>query len=236
MEAWHYTDLLKAHKMFIEKEGRSKFYEAYIKCSQPGVWLKSSDPPHKEGLLLFGWVLSWDPHFEGDLRTFYDIHSNIFCILKGFEGKTIVNIDLNDSVKNSVCEVFNKIAQCCESERFESTAASKILHAFVPELFVMWDRKIRQGVLGDENRKYGEHYAYEFLPKMQDYARQFLNSYIEEHGGNYADASKQISQMAGGYTLAKLIDEFNYVRFTWRKSLTEIRRTPNCDSEFTSSI
>jgi len=223
MEAWHYTDLIKAHKFFIEGEGRFRFYQAYMKARDPRAWLKSPIVPLKEGLLLFGWVHSWDPNFQGDLVRFYEIYRDIFNPLKGFEDKTIVSIDFNDNAQNSLCVIFERVAMCCRTKRFESTDASKLLHAIIPDLFVMWDDKIRQGILADRNRKYGRDYAYEFLPGMQKFAKQFLDSYIKENGGDYELASEQISQMADGYTLTKLLDELNYLRFTKGRTLTEIR-------------
>jgi len=217
MENWHYTDLLKAHKLFIEAEGRFKFYDAYMKAREPMVWLKSPSVPLKEGLLLFGWVHSWDPNFQGDLVLFYQIHEDIYNLLKGFKEKTIINVDFNnDDVKKSLCTIFERVAECPREKRFESTDASKILHVLIPDLFVMWDDAIRRGILGDRNKKRGRDYAYDFLPEMQKFARQFSETYIKENGGDGEHASRQISQMADSYTLAKLLDELNYLRFTKR--------------------
>jgi len=42
---------------------------------------------------------------------------------------------------------------------------------------------------------------------------------MHEKGVNRVDACKMISLMADGYTIAKLLDEYNYVRYTLRKSL-----------------
>jgi len=225
MENWHYTDLLKAHKFFIEAEGRFKFYDAYMKAREPNTWLKSPDAPLKEGLLLFGWVLSWEPYFQGVLTQFYENYKDRFLEVKRLENETIVTIDFSEGVKESISGIFEKCASYIyrRKERFESTCSSKILHVILPELFVMWDDKIRLGILGGRNKKYGRDYAYEFLPKMQKFAKQFLDTYIEENGGDYDDASRQISQIADGYTLAKLVDELNYLRFTKRKTLAEIR-------------
>lgn len=225
-EAYHYTDLLKAHKLMLEEEGRYRFYEAYMNSRDTTAWLKSSDVPLKEALLLFGWVHSWDPNFEGDLVRFLQIYEDIFPMLKQFEYKTIVNIQFTVDVQNSLCVIFDRVANCCRSPRFESTDASKILHAVLPDLFVMWDDKIKKGIIGirQSAREYdGRCYAYEFLPEMQRFAKQFLDSYIAEKGGDYENASSHISQMTSGYTLAKLIDEFNYLRFTKRRTLTDIR-------------
>jgi hypothetical protein len=110
---------------------------------------------------------------------------------------------------------------CPRIRRYESTDASKILHAIIPNLFVMWDDKIRSAIVGEERD--GRCYAFMFLPKMQGAAKEYLDSFIKENGGNYKSAALQISKMADNYSLPKLIDEYNYVRYTKRKSLTEIR-------------
>lgn len=226
MENWHYTDLLRAHKLFTEVEGRFKFYDAYMKAREPNAWLKyPEDVPLKEGLLLFGWVLSWEPEFMGDLAQFYENHRQLFHEVKGFENEMIVTINFTESVKRSMFHIFNKLGSYTirGRERFESTGTSKILHVIIPELFVMWDTRIRKGILGPRNEYKGSEYAYEFLPKMQSFAKQFLDSYIRENGGNHENASKQVSQRADGYTLAKLVDQLNFLRFTKRKTLAEIR-------------
>lgn len=224
MEEWHYTDLLKAHDCFTRVEGRFRVYDAYMEAREPGVWVHSRNVPLKEGLLLFGWVHSWDPNFEGDLGRFYDIHDHIYDVLRAFRDETLVGIDLNDDTKNSLCALFDSVASCCRTSRFESTDASKMLHAIIPELFVMWDHAIRRGVLGDSNRKRGEDYAQWFLPKMQESAKIFLDTYMGEQGGTYEEASTKLASMAGGNTLAKLLDELNYLKFTKKIPMALIRR------------
>lgn len=221
-ETKYYTDLLKAHKIFIYIEGRWKFYDAYTKSRDSSAWMSSGDVPLGEGLLLFGFIHSWDPNFQGDLAKFLEIYKDIFPILKKFEHETVVKIDLSNEVKNSISIIFDRIAMCPREKRFESTDTSKILHAIIPDLFVMWDIKIRKAIIGDDKHD-GRCYVYEFLPKMQETAKEYLNSYISEKGGDYESASQQISKMADNCTLAKLIDEYNYVRYTKRKSLSEIR-------------
>ncbi|RLB02545.1 MAG: hypothetical protein DRG83_08380 [Deltaproteobacteria bacterium] len=218
----HYIDLLKAHKIFTEIEGRWKFYDTYMKSKDPEAWFKSGDVPLKEGLLLFGFIHSWDPNFQGDLAKFLEIYKDIFPLLKDFKNTTLIEVDLSDEIKNCISVIFDRIAMCPRTKRYESTDASKILHAIIPDLFVMWDGKIRKAVIGDEECN-GRCYAFEFLPKMQELAREYLDSFIKEKGGDYKSAAFQISRMADNYSLSKLIDEYNYVRYTKRKSLTDIR-------------
>ena len=99
-----------------------------------------------------------------------------------------------------------------------------MLHVIIPKRFVMWDDKIRSNLVGGQRD--GKCYAKEFMPSMQGLLKQSLEGYIQENGGDYESASNQISQLANGHTLAKLIDEFNYLRFTRKKTLSEIRSIP----------
>lgn len=240
-EVWHYTDLIKAHKILLNEEGRFRFYEAYMKNREPNAWLKSPDVPLKEALLLFGWVHSWDPNFEGELVRFLQIYEDVFPLLKSFENKTIVTIDFTEGTRSCLARIFDSLANCCRTARFESTDTSKILHAIIPDLFVMWDDKIKKatiGVRGSGKDYDGKCYAYEFFPRMQELAKKFLDSFVKEHGGSYENASMRISEMADGYTLAKLIDEINYLRFTRKRTLEGIRKEgtdspiPNIESDF----
>jgi len=57
-EVWHYTDLIKAHNILVDEEGRFRFYGAYMENRAQNAWLKSTDVPLKEALLLFGWIHS----------------------------------------------------------------------------------------------------------------------------------------------------------------------------------
>lgn len=219
-----YTDLLRAHKHFFEIESRYHFYEAYMNSKSQADWFQSPEIPLKEGLLLFGWVHSWDPNFEGDLLRFLEIYRDIFDVIKEFENHSLIGIDFSDEVRRTISMIFDRIARCCRGQRYESTDASKLLHGIIPSLFIMWDIKIKENLVG--GRRDARCYAYEFLPNMQISARHILESYISDKGGDYEGASKQISLMSHNYTLAKLIDEFNYLRYTRKKSLAEIRSIP----------
>jgi len=210
----HYTELLNAHKIFKSIESRWIFYDAYMQSRDSAALLQSGDMPVKEGLLLFGFIQSWDTNFQGDLAKFLRIYKEIFPVLKKIEHKKIEDINLNGEVKDLIVEVFEKVARSSKVAKFESTDASKILHVLIPNFFVMWDRKIRAGLLGDSNKRYGKDYACEFLPMMQEEIKQCLNSYINEKGGDYSSASQEISRMSDSYPLTKLIDEYNYVRYT----------------------
>ncbi len=220
-EDYHYTDLLKAHKLFCEIEGRWRFYDAYMESRNQDAWFSSPRVPLKEGLLLFGFIQSWDPNFKGELWKFLQTYEDIFEMIKDFIGETILQVNLTSPMKNTIAVIFDRIARCTPGgRRYESTDTSKILHAIVPKFFVMWEDEIRKAIVG-EGRD-GRCYAFEFLPKMQKLAQKFVDSYIKEKGGNRESALNDIEFMAKK-PIAKLLDEYNYVRYRKKKSLAEIR-------------
>jgi hypothetical protein len=69
---------------------------------------------------------------------------------KKLQGKTFLDINFDDK------EIKDAIMKCYEAARikyFGPTAISKILHLFNPEIFVMWDEKIRKNMELKETRK-----------------------------------------------------------------------------------
>lgn len=235
MEKLHYTDLIKAHRYLMNQEGRFRFYQTYMESRTPDVWFRSVQIPLKDALLLFGWVHSWDPNFEGELLIFLQIHKRMFPVIKHMDTATLVTTNLTDKLKTSIGNAFNEFASCCRTSRFESTDASKLLHGMHPDFFVMWDNAIKKGFRSvgvikasrQQSRDFdGECYAFEFLPEMQRRAFAFLDSYTHDNGGDHLSATRELSRAMDGYSLAKVIDELNYARFTKRISLDDIRQMP----------
>ena len=84
------------------------------------------------------------------------------------------------------------------------TVASKILHTINPNLFVMWDGAIIDG--------YSLPYAGHFLPEMQRLAKCAVSQVIKEECLSRNDAVESLAPC--GNSLAKVLDEYNYVKFT----------------------
>jgi len=220
----NYRDLIKAHKI-LKSEPRAILYDEYMKSRDVEIWFRSGDVPMKEIFLLFGFILGWQPQFQGAPDKFREIYKEIFPNLKGFRESKLTDIEFTETIQKCIANIFDEVAQCTRIERggkrrYESTGASKILHVLVPELFVTWDMAIRRKVLDKRDKKKdGNAYAFDFLPKMQEELREMV-SYGK---ANYQTAIDEISKETDKYTLAKVLDEFNYVRYTLGKSLEEIR-------------
>ena len=137
-------------------------------------------------------------------------------ICQGLNEQTLLDTDFDRSfvgdfsVKNAVRIVFESVLEA--GPRVEATGTSKILHMINPELFVMWDAPIRGGYAVGQS---AEDYAERFLPRIQGQARLAVRQYCEATG---ASKSKTVEWLTNcGHTLPKVIDEFNYVKFTLKR-------------------
>ena len=132
---------------------------------------------------------------------------------KELHGKGILDIDFNEDVSTMI-ELSFKILATCEHS-YESTAASKILHTINPDLFVMWDDKIRS-MYGREilNKRTGlkseNDYAHHFLPEMKRLATESITQVTDKRKCSRTDAIKWLAPCSN--TLAKVLDEYNYVK------------------------
>jgi len=208
----HYKELLQAHKDFYKPENiRAHYYDEYMKGKDWQSW--GSTVPLCEVMKLFGFILGWEPEFQGDPGKFQQIYEEIYPVIKGLYQERIEDIDFsNEKLKQDIEQVFDKVAGCPARKRNEWTAASKILHTLLPNFFIMWDGKIRQKILG-EGKNRGRDYAYEFLPKMQAELEEALKTCMEDNSLSREESKRLLTRCCDGKTLPKLIDQFNYVRY-----------------------
>ena len=127
---------------------------------------------------------------------------------KNFESlknKTILDFDEDGQDGEKIKNVYKEFKKV-----FGQTGASKALSLINPELFVMWDTKIREGV-GRELKKR------QFIP----FIKEIANGEKSEHYLNFLKGIKSIikecnnlqNEICPGEVLAKKIDEYHYVKF-----------------------
>ena len=107
--------------------------------------------------------------------------------------------------------IFETVAAC--GRRYESTGTSKILHMINPRLFVMWDDAIRGGYAVRRGKSCD--YARHDLPRIQKLARRAVDEYATAHGGSEREAEGALCACRD--TLAKVIDEYDYAKYTLSK-------------------
>jgi len=104
--------------------------------------------------------------------------------------------------KDEIMQIFSRFSNVV---RF--TGASKALHVFNPDFFMMWDVKIRQG--------YGLHHDEEgyfnLLLRSQEDLQEIVQTYIKDHG--VGRISQRIYQ-GRLRSEVKLLDEYNFAKYT----------------------
>ncbi len=122
-----------------------------------------------------------------DLKNFQKIVNDLRPYFNKFKDKSIETINLDD-YKKDITHLFDILS---EIKGVQFTGSSKLMHLTIPNVFVMWDGYIRKawGFKKGNSEDY-----FNFLKKMQQ---------------EFKDVQKR-----NGRTLAKCIDEYNYVKFT----------------------
>ena len=122
-----------------------------------------------------------------DLKNFQKIVNELKTDFNKFRDKSIETINFDDYKK----EIINLFDSLSKIKGIQFTGASKLMHLTIPNVFVMWDGYIRKawGFKKGNSEDY-----FNFLKKMQQ---------------EFKDVQKR-----NGRTLAKCIDEYNYVRIT----------------------
>ena len=132
---------------------------------------------------------------------------------------TLSEVDLSNSPTAKGDLVAGGYDVMLTAHRVGPSTASKILHVLNPALFVMWDRAIRRhySALCHSGMDSGADYVL-FLRHMQELARSVADDFASQHGlgkGVESYVSGHLGQ-ARPVTLAKLLDEYNWVTITRR--------------------
>jgi len=222
-----WRSLVRASEIYQQREARyDRFYFEYMSLKDAAAWDSDAGPNDDEIEKLFRFLNQWGTRYRSDADAregFKQAYVHVLPLLKALQGHTLLEAEFDGgvvermSVLDAVDSIFDKLASC--GGRYESTATSKILHVLHPPLFVMWDAAIRGGyAVAGRSGDYGGR----FLPRMQRQAGEAVDSYIAERKAGPSTAVRELEGLCGGRALTKVIDEYNYCRFTL--SLEELWR------------
>lgn len=211
----HYKKLIEAHRLFYGGyEYRAPYYDDYMESKNWKEWASGS-VSIAEIEKLFSFIRKWDFHFKGKPDVFKKIYEWICPMIKELEHETIEDADLTDNkLRKKINEIFDRVADCPGTGRYESTDASKILHTILPSFFVMWDDKIKEGMV--RGGHFGAVYANVFLPILQEELEEAIKTCMDEAHLDRKEAIDYVCKQCEGKTLAKLADEYNYMKYTKR--------------------
>jgi hypothetical protein len=195
------------------------FYDDYLAGKRWQLWKQQEtiDLVEIERLILF--LNQWSTHYENTRVTqqsLLDAIRSVFPLFRALEAESLLGIDFKrqltpgTSVSQTIERIFERIASC--GRKYEAVGATKIIHTINPELFVMCDSSTRGGYAVNGH---GYDYGHRFLPRIQKLVRHAIGEYIKTHSGAQEQAIAALRKC--GHTLAKVLDEYNYTKFTLKR-------------------
>ena len=196
---WDYDCALKAYREALKKRHKS---------ADP------DSPSFEEAAILLSFANGWSSRMQCNVEDVQWALEEIQSYLNTLKGKTILDVCLDEGTRELICRSFKVLAGCNRKGRNEATGASKILHIINPELFVMWDGAIRTGYICKLEKKKEVWIWYtQFLQEMQRLAKQAVHEIMEND--KKCSCKTAIASLTGcKHTLAKALDEYNFMKYT----------------------
>jgi hypothetical protein len=214
----HWRLLVLGSQIYRDKEPKDALYDDHI-----GIWeglptLEEFSISHAQRLIDF--INRWSTRSPLNAEHLQAGYASAYPILLQLADRRLVSLALHpeelSEVQSGLAQAFDLVARC--GPRNESTGASKILHVLLPSLFTMWDMRIAAGygIYRDtsEPRPDGQAYACTFLPRICAQLREALTTLCLEYGRETANAVMQLEKSNSGRTVPKMIDQYNFAKFT----------------------
>ena len=230
-----YEEILKGCELYHENEDGRSYDAAYVSYAydkDPAKWDKHETLDYYEVERVIRFANKWKsrmPSFPKNVERMLIGLENALPDLNLLRNDTLLEVDFERlisfdrlisremTVSELISKSFGTIAGASRRRDgvavYTSVGTSKILNAAVnSELFVMWDNAIQDGYrIGNG----GYTYANIFLPKMQELGQQAVNELMQVEDLSRGDAINFFTNHCKNKnSLAKIIDEYNYARFT----------------------
>jgi len=225
----HWQKLIEASVLFrTHVPDATKPYDDLMGHWKRAQWELDEGPSDDEVALLIKFLNQLATRYPSDedsrarLKQAYVKVLPRLRLLKGYdliEARLDSQVADGETLSGIIQEVFGTLASA--GTKCQWTGMSKILHVLRPRLFVMWDSAIRGGYAvkeGSESSEYGSW----FLPRMQRQAWEAVDSYAAETKSERRVAVQELEKLGGekpGETrpITKLLDEYNYCKFTLQR-------------------
>ena len=164
-------------------------------------WGQPANMADSLGVLLLTWNQAFYRYGSFDLEKLEKCIAENFSAIETFRERSIIDYGENDdpSLTRLFKEFLTALAISEDNKaagRKSPVAVSKALHLLAPGFFPLWDKAIAMAYRCDYTRRPAGQYL-AFIRKTQKIARNL-----------------QGVSVPPGKTLPKLIDEFNYAKFT----------------------
>jgi len=213
--------ILKGCRKFHEEEPRDTAYVVSLDIIRKA--------PHKENFVVEGSRLikvTWDAirffkrkkeirdHLSEDILSAYKECKDD---LSNLEKRSLKELDLT-AFENTIKKIYSAFSS---KPSIEYTGASKILHVICPQVFMMWDRSIREAfhLLHNRNHKMGTADCYlQFMHQSKGIVENIKMSENDLWLQHLEFLDKDFVQaFSFRENILKMLDECNYVR--WFKEI-----------------
>ena len=202
MEIPDKKEFLKGIEEFEKHEKRDAMYKvATFLVSH--FWGKPSDMTDGLGVLLLTWNQAFYRYGSFDFDRLEECIAKHLKMLEEFRNREITTLRKSD--EPDIKKLFNdfmeslKVSYGKSEDRKSPVAVAKALHLLAPHFFPLWDGRIAKA--------YGCYYGDRPADKYIKFMR--LMKLFAEEVKNYVGLSNHQNK-----TLLKLIDEFNYSKYT----------------------
>ncbi len=188
------------YRAFQRRERRDAMYKTASFLVRH-FWGKPADMADSVGVLLLTWNQAFYRYGPFDFQRLEDCITNNWPTIESFRSRDIFGYSPTDDLAVAgLFDSFLAALQLCEGKKRGTgspVAVAKALHLLAPSFFPLWDAKIASA--------YGCHYTVAPADAYIGFTRRIKQ---------LAEAVRTFGDATGGKTLLKLIDEYNYARFT----------------------
>ncbi len=193
------TEFLKGIQAFKDEERRDAMYKVATFLLQH-FWGKPAEMADALGVLLLTWNQAFYRYGLFDFDLLEESIRNNLPVIEGFRRRDILSI--SDSDRTAVGQLFDDFLRALRIDSGKSqgktspVSVAKALHLLAPGFFPLWDARIA--------RAYHCYYDWKPADRYWEFCR--ITKEMASSLQGYSDRTDK--------TIVKLIDEYNYARFT----------------------
>ncbi|MSQ36177.1 MAG: hypothetical protein EXR63_03415 [Dehalococcoidia bacterium] len=213
-------ELLRDAARRTESEAEQRYsgrYREYVAARDDTAWWSPAGPSASEAERLLEFVNRWGsrikrgPDTVEALRRAGRVAAQALGELRRAD---LATVTLDAATTDAIGIAFEALATM--PTKRAPTGAAKALHMMNRDLFVMCDRAISSGY---QLKDTGHDYAAKFLPRMRSELEEALATYARDNPSMDDPSRALVRECCNAWErpLAKLVDEFNYFRFTQPK-------------------
>lgn len=193
------NEFKKGFKAFQKRENRDAMYKtASFLVSH--FWGNTRDMADGMGVLLLTWNQAFYRYGSFDFDYLEEVIADYLEEFNTFRSRDILSFDDNDNkLIQAIFDDFIEALQICTGKlkgRRSPVAVAKALHLLCPNFFPLWDDKIARAYGCYYNDNPSQKYIF-FSQKIKDIAENLNGKIVSKNR-----------------TILKLIDEYNYSKFT----------------------